>query len=60
MSLRITGVINVHSANDKQKAVFIGELFPHDGEALVHHKVIPPGFGKFEIKTVRRALAWQI
>ena len=44
-----------------KKAVFIGELFPHDDETLVHPKVIPPGFGKFEIKTVfaRRALAWQ-
>ena len=43
-----------------KKAVFIGELFPHDNET-VHHKVIPPGFGKFKIKTVfaRRALAWQ-
>ena len=44
-----------------KKAVFIGELFPLDDETLVHHKVIPPGFGKFEIKTVfaHRALAWQ-
>ena len=44
-----------------KKAVFIGEFFPHDNETLVHHKVIPPGFGKFKIKTVfaRRALAWQ-
>ena len=52
MSLRITGVMDVHSAKDKQKAVFIGKLFPHDDETLVHHKVIPPGFGKCEIKTV--------
>ena len=44
-----------------KKAVFVGELFPHDDETLAHHKVIPPGFGKFEIKTVfaHRALAWQ-
>ena len=44
-----------------QEAVFIGELFPHDDETLVPHKVILPGFGKFKIKTgfARRALAWQ-
>ena len=44
-----------------KKAVFVGELFPHDDETLAHHKVIPPGFGKFEIKTVfaQQALAWQ-
>ena len=52
MSLRITGVMDAHSAKDKQKAVFIGELFPHDNETLVHQKVIPSSFGKFEIKTI--------
>ena len=31
--------------------MFIGDLFPHDDETLVNHKVIPPGFGKFKIKT---------
>ena len=53
--------MDMHSAKDKQKAVFIGELFPHDDETLVHHKVIPPCFGKFEIKTVFpcQALVWQ-
>ena len=52
MSLRITGVMDVHQPRINKKVVFIGELFPHDDETLVHHKVIPPGFGKFEIKTV--------
>ena len=41
--------------------MFIGELFPHDDETLVNHKVIPTGLGKFKIKTVfaSRILAWQ-
>ena len=40
--------------------MFIGELFPHNDETLVHHKVIPPGFGKCKITVFTcRALAWQ-
>ena len=35
-----------------KKAVFVDELYPHNDETLVHYKVIPPGFGKFKIKTV--------
>ena len=50
--------VSQHQAFEKyyltinKKAVFIGDLFPHDDETLVNHKVIPPGFGKFKIKTV--------
>lgn len=59
--------VSQHQAFEKyyltinKKAVFIGELFPHDDETLVNHKVIPPGLGKFKIKTVfaSRILAWQ-